>query len=460
MAKKEISRTEIFENMPVFRAILTLAVPTIINQLANVVYNLADTFYIGRLNNSSMVAALTVTTAVMIGLTALSNLFCIGSCTVIAAALGSKNRKKAEDIALLAPLMALVTGIVVMVLVIILKRPLAVYSGASETSIEYAMQYQFWVLGMNAIPMLVSTTIGAGFRGYGYSKYEMLGITLGNVLNIILDPIFIFVFKLGVVGAGSATFVSTVISLLFFFFMSQRMQKREHLYTEFSLFRFNRGYAWEVITTGFPAFLHSFLASITNTLGMNIYKTYSDAAVAAIGIVRKIEHFFGQIIIGLNQGTIPLISYNYAAKQYDRLSNVRKKTIIMGLIWAAISFLILFPFARQFMTFFINDEATIAYGTPLVKMYSFICLTMSLNNNTRTTLQALGQKTKSSLFSMLRQIVLFIPMIFILNKLFGFYGAGFTPIACDIISDAIGIVLMHNVMKKIKKECEIPGSQG
>ena len=157
--------------MPPYKAILSLAIPNIVNQLANVIYNLADTFYIGQLGNSSMVAALAVTTSVVIILTAISNLFCVGSCAVIAAALGSKDRKKAEDIALLTPIMSLITGAAVTVLVLAFRRQIALYSGASDTSIVYTMDYQFWVLGLNAVPILCSTALGAGMRGYGYAVW-------------------------------------------------------------------------------------------------------------------------------------------------------------------------------------------------------------------------------------------------------------------------------------------------
>ena len=451
--KPEISRTEIFENMPAYKAILILAVPNVVNQLANVIYNLADTFYIGRLNNSSMVAALTITSFLMLILTALSNLLCIGSCAVIAAALGSKNRRKAEDIALLSPFLALATGIVITILTLLFRRQIALYSGASATSLGFTMEYQFWVICMNAVPLLCSTTIGAGMRGYGYSKYEMYGITLGNVLNIILDPIFIFGFHLGVAGAGSATFVSTCVSLVYFLFMAGRMQKKQHLYADLKSFRPEPAYAMQVITTGFPAFLHSLLASVTNTAAMNIFKGYSDAAVASIGIVRKIEHTFGQMIIGLNQGVIPLLSYNYANKKYHRLKEVRDKTQILGTIWGMVALVTLFSFARQFILVFINDADTIRFGIPLVRMYAFIVLTMSYNNNIRTVLQALGKKKQSTLFSIFRQVVLYMPLLYILNAIFGFYGAAFATIAADLVSDVFAFFLIRQVFRQARAEC-------
>ena len=453
MARKEVSRTVIFESMPVYRAILTLAIPNVVNQLANVVYNLADTIYIGRLNNSSMVAALTITAPIVMILTAFSNIFCVGGCALIASAIGAKNKKKAEDLAMLAPLMAGTFGIIMMLVTLAFSRQLAIYSGASETSLPYALQYQFWVITLNAVPALCSCTLGAVLRGRGYSKYEMYGITLGNVLNIILDPIFIFVFDMGVVGAASATFISSTASFIFFLFICRKMQKKEHLFTPIKELQLSISDIWQVISTGFPAFLHTMLTSLINTTQMNLIKGYTDAAVASLGIVRKIEHTFGQIIMGVSQGVIPLVSYNYAAKNYQRLSETVKKTVIMCCIWGVISFLIIFPFAEQFMRIFINDPATIAYGIPLVKMYAVFPIVLNFNANFRSFMQCMGYKKESMLFVIMRQLVFFLPLLLILNHFFGFYGACSAMIVGDIATDIVGYLIIRRVMRHAKEHC-------
>ncbi len=458
MAKTEVSRTTIFEDMPVYKAILTLAIPNVINQMANVVYNLADTFFIGRLNDRSMVAALTITAPVMLLITALSNLFCVGSCTLIAAALGSKNKKKAEDLATLAPILALAAGLIVTLVMLIFPEAIARYSGATDTSLVYTKQYQFWVMGMNAIPMLMSTTIGAGLRGRGYSKYEMYGITLGNILNVILDPIFIFTFGMGVSGAGAATCLSTVISLLFFFVIASRMQKKEHLYTPLNEFKLDLAYAGQIVATGFPAFLHNVLTSVTNTLQMNLVKNYSDAAVASIGIARKIEHVFGQIVIGISQGVIPLLSYNYAANKYGRFKEIIKKTIIICAMCGALSVLVIFPIPETFIRLFINDQETIDVGIAVVRIFCFMPLTIVPQICIRTSLQSMGEKKLASLYSIFRQILFYAPMLLILNHFFGLNGAAFTNVGADILVGAVGVPLLANALKKARNKALDAGS--
>ncbi|MCR5009541.1 MAG: MATE family efflux transporter [Clostridia bacterium] len=454
MAKVDLDKRELFETMPVYRAILALAIPNVINQLANVIYNLADTFFIGKLNNSSMVAALTLTMSVMILITAVSNLFCIGSCAVIAAALGAKDEKKARDVATMTPIMAIVFAVVFCVLVQCFREPIALYSGASETSLVYTMQYQFWVLGLYPVPFLVSTSIGAGLRGRGHAKFEMYGLTLGNVLNIILDPIFIFVFGMGVSGAALATFLATVISCTFMIVIARRVHSKEAIYSPLKGFRFNWSYAKSIVTTGFPAFLHSVLASVVNTFNLNVMKNYSDAAVAAYGICRKIEHTFGQVVIGLCQGTIPLISYNYANRNHQRLTEVRKKSLVLIFIWAAISVAIILPLSRQIMQLFIEDETTVTFGIPVVSMYAFLPLTMGYNNNSRTTLQSLGKKKISSAFSILRQLVITVPLIILTDKLWGFYAICAVPLIADVITDIAAHFILKKTLKDIKAEFE------
>ena len=455
MSKKEISREEIFNNMPVFRAIFTLAIPNVINQMVNVVYNLADTFFIGKLNNSSMVAALTITSPLMVAITAFSNLICIGSCALIAAALGEGNRKKAEDIATLAPFMACSLGLVIMTLSLIFRRQLAIYSGASATNLEYTMQYQFWVICLNAVPALCSATIGAGLRGRGYSKYEMYGLTLGNILNMILDPIFIFGLGLGVTGAAAATFVSSCVSLIFFIITARRMQKKEHLYTDLKEFRFSLEYAAGIVTTGFPAFIGSFLGSLCNTRQMNVIRDYSDAAVASMGVARKIEHTFGQAIIGVGQGVIPLISYNHAKKNYDRLVEIVKKTFIINISWGAFAAVVLETFSEWFIRIFINDDATVAFGIPLVRLFAFLPFFMVFHNTTRTMFQAMRKKKTATMFSIFKQVIVFLPVLYIMNSLYGFYGAASTSIVAEIIAGIVGIIILRRLLKKEKEQSAI-----
>ncbi|MCQ2553636.1 MAG: polysaccharide biosynthesis C-terminal domain-containing protein, partial [Clostridia bacterium] len=212
--KEAVSRIFIFEEMTPVKAVLTLAIPTIINQLVNVIYNLADTFYVGRLNNPAMVAAISLAAPVMIMLTGMANLFVVGGCALIAKALGAKDIDKARQLATLCPLMAFCVACVISFFSLTFIDNLAYYAGALETNFVYTRDYLFWVFGMNAIPSMVGVTLGAGLRGRGYSKFEMVGITSGNILNIILDPIFIYYFGWGIAGAAWATILSSLISCI------------------------------------------------------------------------------------------------------------------------------------------------------------------------------------------------------------------------------------------------------
>ena len=258
---------------------------------------------------------------------------------------------------------------------------------------------------------------------------------------------------MGVVGAASATFISSSTSFIFFLIICRKMQKKEHLFTPIKEFRLSFGYMWQIISTGFPAFLHTMLTSLINTTQMNLIKGYTDAAVASLGIVRKIEHTFGQIIMGVSQGVIPLVSYNYAAKNYPRLSEIVKKTILLCCMWGVISFFIIFPFAEQFMRIFINDPATISYGIPLVKMYAVFPTVLNFNANYRSFMQCMSYKKESTLFVLMRQLVFFLPLLLILNHFFGFYGACSAIIVGDIATDIIGTFIIRRVMRHAKLHC-------
>ena len=449
--KEEVSRTFIFEEMAPTKAVLALGIPTVINQLINVIYNLADTFFVGRLDNPSMVAALSLSAPVMITLSGFANLFVVGGCALISKALGQKDMKKAEDIAALCPVMALCIGFLVSLFSGLFLDKLAVLAGATDTCLEYTKEYLKWVFCISAIPNIVGVTLGGGLRGRGYSKYEMIGITSGNVLNIILDPIFVFGLKMGVKGAAVATFISNTFACVLFLIFAVYFQKKEHIYT-IKGFKFDFKLAKEVVFTGFPAAFHLFLGSIANVCFMNMVKVYSDACIAGVGIVRKLEHVSGQIVIGLNQGIIPLVSYNYGNKNYDRMTKVRKKALFITTCFGILAVLILLPLSTQFVKLFINDAETIKWGTQFLRVYAFLPLTMSYNNSCRTTFQALGLKSKSMIISVCRNFIFYMPVMYLLNYVGGISGLIFTQSVCDLLVDALAFFMMTKAMKKIKAE--------
>lgn len=449
--KDEVSRIYIFEEMPATSAVLALGVPTVINQLINVIYNLADTFFVGRLNNPSMVAALSIASPVMIFLNGFANLFVVGGCALISKALGQKNYKRAQDIATLCPLMALFVGAIVAIFSSIFMKPLCIIAGATETCLEYSMDYLRWVFSFSAIPNIVGLTLGGVLRGRGYSKYEMIGITSGNILNIILDPIFVFALNLGVKGAAIATFISNTVSLIIFIVFAFKFQKKEHLYTTKG-FKFDLVLAKDVVFTGFPAAFHMFLGSIANICFMNMVKVYSDACIAGFGIVRKLEHVAGQIAIGLNQGIIPLISYNYGNKNFDRMTKVRQRTLFITTAFGVLAVLILLPFSDVFVKMFIEDPETIVWGSKFLKIYAFLPLTMSYNNSCRTTFQALGLKSKSMIISVSRNFILYIPIMYLLNGIWGISGLMFTQSTCDMIVNVASFIMLKKALEKIKAE--------
>jgi len=450
--KKEVARTEIFENMPPVKAILTLAIPTILNQLVNIIYNLADTFYIGKLNNPSMVAALSVSSVMMIMLTSCCSLMIVGGCAVIAKALGNKNMKRAEDVAIHCPLIAFVFGSFVSLVMIIFINPITWYAGATESCFEYTKTYLLWVVGYNAVPQIFGMTMGAVLRGRGYSKYEMLGLTCGNILNIILDPLFIFTFGIGFEGAAIATFISSCVSMTIFLVLANRMQKKEHIFTPYKEFKFQWDIVKDVVSTGFPAWFHQFFSSIVNTRFMNLLKVYSDAAIAAAGIGRKIEHVAGQIVIGLYQGSIPHISYNHGNRNFERMNTIRKTSLKIGITFGIIALLVIAPFSKQFTQAFIMDEATVAFGIIFVRIYSSFPLLMAINNNCRTVFQALGEKKKSTRISLIRNVVLFLPVMYLMNHFFGVVGLILSNEVTDAIIDIYSLISMRKTMNRLKTE--------
>ncbi|WP_300080802.1 MATE family efflux transporter [uncultured Thomasclavelia sp.] len=260
----ELSKRELFETVPVKKAVATLAVPTIISQIVTIIYNLADTFFVGQLSNPYMVAAVTVVSPWFNLLTALGNLFGIGGSSLISRLLG-----------------------------------------ASSNNIQYAQSYLFWTVILGGIPTTLAMTMAHLLRGEGKAKFASIGMMLGGILNIILDPLFIFGLGLGFSGAAIATATSNLVSTLFFIYIFYRVKKQTTMSLNISYF--NTSYLKPVLSVGIASALTTLLANVSNMVIISLASGYGDIPVAAYGIVKRIDMFPLNISFGLCQGIMPLV---------------------------------------------------------------------------------------------------------------------------------------------------------
>lgn len=450
MTEKEKNRI-IFEDLPVPRAIASLAVPTIISQLIILIYNMADTYFIGRTDNPLMVAGASLILPVFNICIALSGISGTGGGTLISRLLGQSrfdDAKKACSFSVwfsigLAGCFALGMGLFL--------EPILRFLGASGDTLLYAKQYTICVIVIGGIPTILSMTLGNLVRSTGSAKKASFGSSMGAVLNIILDPIFMFVLLpegYAVLGAGIATCISNCISCAYFIVLILRSGSDSILtLSPFAGLPERRELA-QIFTVGIPASTGTLLFDIDYMVIDKLAAGYSDTALAAIGIVLKAERLPLNTGIGLCLGMTPFAAYNYSAGNLRRMKDGVTFTRRLGIAVALVSIALYEIFAPQIMSFFINDAGTVALGTDFLRIREIATVLMFLSFIYVHTFNAVGRGNLATLLVVFRWAVINIPLLFILNAFFGLYGIVWEQFTGDLIVAAFCFFVYHRWSKK------------
>lgn len=446
----KISEKELFEKAPVHKAVAALAVPTIISQIVSIVYNLADTFFIGQLGNPYMVAAATLVFPWFHVLTALGNLFGIGGSSLASRLLGAGREKEIPYVSSFCFYSGSAVTLLFSVLSFYFQHPLLEFLGASRENMGYARTYLMWVVILGGIPTIMSMTLAHFLRSEGRARLASAGMMLGGILNIILDPIFIFGLGMGFAGAALATALSNLISALFF--LGRFLRQRECTVLSLSLRHFRFRYAGQVLSVGLASAFTAGLATLANMTIVKLASGYGDIAVAAYGIVKKIDMFPLGISMGLCQGFMPLVGYNYAARNYKRMRAISvfswKAALFMAMGFVA-CFLCFAPWLMQ--TFIRNGE-TGALGTAFLRIACLAVPLQSVNALILYTLQAMGKGIQSTILTVCRQGILNIPLLILMSQFFGLYGMIWTQLVVEVIMIPFTLGMYTVTMRKLRKD--------
>ena len=438
----------LFETMPVGKALLTMAIPTIISQLITMIYNLADTFFIGMSNDPYKVAAASVVSVLFFMLTALSNLFGVGGGSLLSRLLGEKREEDAQRVGAFSIYGSLVIAGIYSLVCFFFTEPLARLLGASDNTVAYASSYLSWVVVIGGIPSTLGMTMSHLLRSAGYSKESGAGLAIGGISNIILDPLFMFVLLPDgneVTGAAIATLVSNIITLLYFLFVYYKLRGKTVLSLSPQYARLEKHLIIGILSIGLPSALTALLANITSIVKNNLTANYGDIELAAYGIVMKADMLPLNIGMGLCQGMMPLVAYNYAAKNYPRMKSFTRAAQLSGMATACVFIAIFEIFASQIVWMFIRDEATIAYGPHFLRIACLATPFMISNFQKIYCLQAMGKGKESLILGICRQGLFAIPILLILNHFVGLYGV----VAAQLISDAITFILSTVLYRRI-----------
>ncbi|NLG04869.1 MAG: MATE family efflux transporter [Clostridia bacterium] len=443
MSEKYVELTE----QPVEKLVCKLAFPTIISMLITSFYNMADTFFVGKINTSAT-GAVGIVFTLMAVIQACGFFFGHGSGNYISRQLGRQNKEEASRMASIGFFSSLLFGIAFMMIGLLFLKPLAVALGSTQTILPYAMDYLKLIL-IGAPYMTASLVLNNQLRFQGNAMYAMIGILTGAVLNIALDPLFIFVFKMGIKGAALATIISQLVS---FCMLLYGTHQGENLHIHIQNFKPTPAYYLEICRGGAPSLLRQGLASVAGICLNFSAGVYGDVAIAAMSITNRVMMFAGSALIGFGQGFQPVCGFNYGAGLYERV----KKAFffcIKSSFFVLIALSVLGGiFAPTVIAVFRKDPEVIEIGTNALR---FQCLTFPFMGwvvLSNMMLQNIGKVWKASFLAIARQGLFFIPLILILPRYFGLLGIEMTQPLSDTISFVCSIPLQLGVLRKMSSD--------
>lgn len=443
--KKEL----LFTSVPVTKAVISLAVPTVIAQLITVIYNMADTFFIGQLGDPNQVAAATLSMPLFVLLTAFANLFGIGGASMISRCLGAGSHEKAKQTASFCIWTAAILSLGYGIAVVLLEKKLLPLLGADEATGSFCFSYIFWTVGIGAVPTVLNTGLAHLIRSEGYSSQASFGVALGGILNILLDPIFIFVFKMEITGAAIATMLSNASATIFFFIFLFKIRRSSTITASPKYFSVADGIPLEVLTVGLPSFVMTLMSTLSNLTLNKMISSYSNEAVAGMGIAKKIDLMAFAIAQGMAQGTLPLIGYNYSSKNHKRMLSALKVLLMDCLVVAIGGMALMFFGASSLTRFFIDDASTVAYGRGFLRIVCLACPTTALNFLAITIFQATGKKLQPLILSLLRKGCLDIPLMFLFDDRIGISGIAWATPLADVLALTVSLILTIPYMKTL-----------
>jgi len=445
-------KTFIFEKMPVPSALAKMAVPTIVSQLITLVYNMADTWFIGQTNNPYMVAASSLVLTVFMMTTAIANLFGVGGGTLAVRLLGSHQEEEARKAASLSLVMAAGAAFLFSCLCFLFMEPLLRLLGASENTLGYAKQYLLFVVVLGGLPTVLSNTMSAMLRNVGFSREAAFGLSMGGLLNVALDPLLMFVLMpegYQVVGAALATMLSNCAALIYFVMIYRRVRNSTILKLPKRIEKIQAKSMHSLLSVGVPAAMSVLLFDLTNMVINRLSSSYGDFQLAAMGIVLKVERLPLNIGIGICLGMVPLAAYNYAAKNYGRMRSFFSAARLAGLCVAVVSVALYYFGAPWLIRTFIQEPATAGYGIQFLQARCFATPFMFLSFHMVHFMQAVDRGKISFYLAAIRQLCLNIPILFLMNLIFGMSGIVWTQLTADIINVIISYIIYFRVIRRI-----------
>lgn len=437
---------ELMANMKVSKAVAKMAIPSVISSLVTVIYNMADTFFVGRTGDALQVAAVSLTNPIFILLMAFANMFGMGGSAVASVALGKKDEKRVKNVTAFVFYGSIIVGLVCMAALLLFMRPILTLFGANAETYEFAKGYTLHI-SYGAPFIIWSAASSFILRVEGASKEAMIGNMIGTIANIVLDPIFISTFGMGAAGAAIATTIGNVLACLYYLWY---FLKKSRLFSiHFRYFTCRNGILVKICTIGLPTAIFSGLMSVSTIILNQILVAYGNAPVAAIGIVFKANMFITFLQMGLANGVQPLFGYNYGSGDKERFQAVERFTKICCVIVGVASVILYYIGKDPIIRIFIDDNEVVAYGVQMLIGYMLSGPVIGILFTNMNCMQSVGHAFPATVLSVLRQGILLIPLLYLLNALFGLNGVIYGQSITDYIAVLLSIFFWQRTKKQI-----------
>lgn len=438
---------ELMGSMKISKAVAKMAVPSVISSLVTVLYNMADTFFVGQTGDPLQVAAVSLTNPIFILMMAFANMFGMGGSAVLSMALGEKNEKRAKNTSSFVTYASLIVGAVFMVVLLVFMDPILGLFGANSETYEFARGYTLHI-SYGAPFIIWSAAASFVVRAEGASKEAMIGSMVGTVANIVLDPIFISVLGQGTAGAAIATTIGNILASAYYLWYF--LKKSRVLSIRWKDFAVKKGILTRTCTSGLPTAIFSALMSVSTIVLNQLLVGDGNAPVAAIGIVFKANMFITFLQMGLANGVQPLLGYNYGAGNIQRFRGVESYTKKCCLAAGVVATVLYFVFREPIIRLFISDEEVVAYGVQMLIAYMLSGPVIGFLFVNMNCMQSVGHASPATLLSVLRQGILLIPLLYLLRAFFGLEGV----ILGQSLTDYIAVLLSVFLWRRIRKNLE------
>ena len=473
MAAKVQNKKALFEDVPVPKALATMAIPTIISQLINLVYNMVDAFFIGRTGNSYMVAATSLTLTLVMMLTALSNLFGVGGGSLVARLMGAGQEDECRRVSAFSVYGAAAAALLYALLLGSFLRPILFFLGASGETITYASQYTMLVVVTGGVFSMLSMTSAHLLRNAGYSSQASMGLSLGGVLNMGLDPLFMFLLLprgMEVVGAALATLLSNAVSCVYLLCQIRKASAAAPLSLRLRDARRIRGRSVrQLFSVGVPSAILTGLFDLANVSVNMLSSAHSDLVLAGMGIVMKVERIPTAVNLGICQGAMPIIAYNYSSGDHGRMRQTVKTARLWGLLVSAAAILFFQLFAGSVTRLFMSTRGadtekallTIGYATMLLRIRSLASPVQFINYHSSYCMQAMGNGRATMLHAFVRELVFYIPLQFVMDRLWGVTGLACALPVGELCGALFALWLFNRFLDQIRAgEGAVPRERG